>query len=1426
MRVKRLALVLVALLLAVGPLSGWSTSLDGTGVAADHLATEQSADAGGRSEVWNETPWRSVAVPSDFTQASLWSYDDVGVLINNNSAISVALGEAFVAARNVPERNVFRFNDTGAPTSQTINAADFDRYFAVPLAENMSARNLTSSLNYLVTTKGVPLRVSGASCGSYGQSTCAAFDSEIAMVGGRYHEDIHNAGRVYHEYTPNQNDLEPFSRAKYGFSLVTRLTAYDLETAMGLIDKANNSLGQRGLTVLDAASNRWNPGYQAGNLWQVAANTSLNGTMDLPVEFDNTSTFLTNRSDVIMYYSWGSNDGSWARNWAPNSGFETAGSTAEEAEGWATSPPSNASLGPNATWTWRRQNAVDGGGSWAMEARLTTPCGNVSAGNGTVWSCDGPADAANVRASVFREYELPADFHRHKWYTYVEARSEGHFNGSFGLRVDGYAANGSLVSSNGSAQRTLSDEFQNTAQLRFRPDAEAVRFVLSVHVTSDGSSTNGSVYIDDLVLRAIRPHMDWEDGSIAETIVSTGGRSQTYNTSYGQSLIADLLDDGVSGVKGYAYEPWLDVMSQAQILLPVYAMGYTMAEAYHFSNNYLSWQGYVVGDPKMAAFADRLHDADVSAVRVNGSIDIERDGALDVVLQNLGPAEAEGHLLVTDRAGGDVLANLSLTLPAGDVNGSRMRLTVPVNVTRDGWSEWIVRWTVVDDLVHPQRFTNNDHATLSVFVEGPPSVTGLVCDEGSARRGARIGCTATATDDVNVTGMRIGWREAGGNWSWVEATPLGQDWRATISLPSAMAIGPIDLAAIATDLIGLESIRYERLAGVLITDAPDQWYGPWVEHVDPAGWSGAAGVPLQPATTVPRGEAVLVRACVIDADHDPITEAPTLLAGRGSLDAVTQDVHLEGDPQWCYRTMWTMPVGGALDLVSLALLDGAGEVQQNRSLRPGDLAPAVTAITLWNASATRGLGDEVIVNLSDVDDPMADMTGELRLEWPESNTQLIAFNVTGGVMSVRVEVPPAPPGIEVGDVSVSATVVGAHGAASSLATSWPVVLTAPSAEIAVCEGSASVTTGGRDRILVALRIEHHRPLASVSVAAEQGLWTWTGTPGSGTNCLETGSTDPGANVEVRLLELRFDDRVRAGEVVLQAVVSDVDGLADLAGLRVDLLNVAPTPTWHLAPSEVAGGSVVDLVMGLEDPDGSPASLACELTLADAGAYESIQVPTPGPDGNATIRWLVPPVTSGDVSLSLRCTDADGATSWANRSNVSVVPEAGTNDPTDGAGDGSEEGGVGIEGQLGEQAPLIGGAVALIVVLLVAVLVMRRGGGKGSDPWTAPPPAPGWDEPMAPVAPTSLSPADAIAPAAPALATEDYATLQTGAQQVAAWEAAAPIAPQAEALDASVFDALGPAPAAPAAPAAPPVAQPPLTGAAPNVGAGLFEDLDL
>ena len=171
--------------------------------------------------MWNETPFRSIAVPNGFEYLNLLDYSDVGVLINNNSDVSKTIAQAFIQARNISEDRIFVFDHPSTPTGETINRNQFETYFLEPFYEMLQNRTNSSKINYLVTTKGIPLRVSG------GQNTQASFDQEISLLSGRYNDSIGSSWWITHDYGPlTGGQMEAFTREEYGFFLVTRLTGY------------------------------------------------------------------------------------------------------------------------------------------------------------------------------------------------------------------------------------------------------------------------------------------------------------------------------------------------------------------------------------------------------------------------------------------------------------------------------------------------------------------------------------------------------------------------------------------------------------------------------------------------------------------------------------------------------------------------------------------------------------------------------------------------------------------------------------------------------------------------------------------------------------------------------------------------------------------------------------------------------------------------------------------------------------------------------------------------------------------------------------------------------------------------------------------------------------------------------------------------
>jgi uncharacterized protein (TIGR03790 family) len=90
-------------------------------------------------------------------------------------------------------------------------------------------------------------------------------------------------------------------------------------------------------------------------------------------------------------------------------------------------------------------------------------------------------------------------------------------------------------------------------------------------------------------------------GAIAETAVSTSART-FLPTSGGQSLIVDLIQARITGVKGYCDEPLLQAVASPTILFDRYTSGWTLAESFYAASRFVGWEDIVIGDPLCSPF--------------------------------------------------------------------------------------------------------------------------------------------------------------------------------------------------------------------------------------------------------------------------------------------------------------------------------------------------------------------------------------------------------------------------------------------------------------------------------------------------------------------------------------------------------------------------------------------------------------------------------------------------------------------------------------------------------------------------------------------------------------------------------------------------------------------------------------------------------
>jgi uncharacterized protein (TIGR03790 family) len=1499
------------------------------------------------SDIWNQTPWQNIAMPSGFDLLTVIDYSDVGVLINNNSEASKTIGWAFVNARNISTDRIFIFNDSDTPTAETINREQFDTYFMLPFFEMLNNRSLGNTLNYLVTTKGIPLRINGG-------NDKASFDQEFSLLGGQYNGSIGGDFWVNHQYGPLAGkEMEVFTRQEYGFYLVTRLTGYTVETALGLIEKANNSLGQRGTFVLDLATNRNDSGYKYWNDDLYTANTTLNGTLGLPVIFDEETEFITNISNVMGYASWGSNDGNWNLNYLPNGGFDTADdSWSSGSRYWNASSPT---VSTGDEFNWGYQNSTKQGGNGALEAQISTECSqesgdllpgiyaeyfdnegisfnsatmpdlidrvpdhirtetslaysssgnpyvglderfntnwgarfsglieipeagnwtmylnsddgselwidgvsaiqnyamhgmreysvvmnlsagphdfrveffqgggphglilswegpnvskatippsafyvagdytpqsenlihhwnfeegsgnqtNDSASNGTDFSLygmdssnwrncidgnclwyDGTDDYAKVnvddwlgnftvsqwvwanfsnqttyaatfaiddnagsnqsfqhmissnqwnlhnnQSNVFGDvtpqhwthlvtvydagdtrqymdgvlvnsnvfpngsinnfdlyklgvnragssyfegmidnlmiwntslsngsvttlnrdivnncsaysgngqgvaylettYEIPSNFTNHAWSVYGYGKRTGDVFGQYNIEVSSLDTNGTVININTSSNKVFTTNW-NSASMRFRPHQDATSLRIKISLDIVPTSTDGSLFIDSTVLRVIRPHMTWVNGSIVETAVSTGGRSFNWGTTYGQSLVADILEDGASGIKGYVYEPYLTAVGYPSVLLPSYAMGYNLAESQAAANRLTSWMGVVVGDPKMAAYADIFHDVSILDARKMNNASLNEMAIIQIAVENRGMSEANGTLVIQDVQGNKILSTYNLSMPKGDEVGSRILLNLTYYPENTGWTDIRIIYQNISSN-YPERNTLNNMKQLRVWVNAAPVIDAISCDSTVYSRGDNFICTVTASDDVNVTSVEIRWLVIGEGIThetgyWVSQNPGRVDqnrWQTSIILSTGSNLGYLALQAFAEDESGQITTLIEYNISQVV-NASAMWFGPHVGGVDDSQWVGATPLPNHPAQGIFRGENITLRSCVLDADLFVESETPTIQVSSGTVSNLTSVSQSDANHH-CYVGNYSLQISQPLTDLTFYLYSFDGQLLNSRQIEVFDREPEIDISVVDSEGETLsrvlgGGGEFVKIVITDADDPLSPIIGDLDITWPGAETLTYPIDILQGDNTMLVELPVVEVPLESGDLIVYSSITGKHGASQSKQFQIPLILTLPDiVEYSICDSSGPIEElmFGQTATLT-LVVESKRPIQSITASLYQENWVvsaplidqpvWT-QPNE--DCLNS-STEG----EVIYFRVKLDSSFTDDGGTLTFTVKNIDGLSNSDQLSLEFIH-APPVVMIVADTEVAAGEDLHVNGSVNDADG-------------------------------------------------------------------------------------------------------------------------------------------------------------------------------------------------------------------------------------------------
>lgn len=243
------------------------------------------------------------------------------VVRNLGGSSSKAIADYYVKKRGIPPKNVVEI-DVG-PTDE-IPLGTYQVSIEGPIKRHIKTAGLTDSIDFIVLTKGIPLRIKE---GGYSvDSFLVAMDKVMDPVKDTKYESFKRVTSPYYGLR------EGFTHKKFGLYLVTRLDGYSAGDAMRLVDNALGAKPNKGVFLLDEDPRRAGAGYNEKNQAMKKAASELKGH-GFDVVLDESEQFLGRRSNLAGYYSWGSNDYSFDRDgykaltFLPGAIAETAVST-------------------------------------------------------------------------------------------------------------------------------------------------------------------------------------------------------------------------------------------------------------------------------------------------------------------------------------------------------------------------------------------------------------------------------------------------------------------------------------------------------------------------------------------------------------------------------------------------------------------------------------------------------------------------------------------------------------------------------------------------------------------------------------------------------------------------------------------------------------------------------------------------------------------------------------------------------------------------------------------------------------------------------------------------------------------------------------------------------------------------------------------
>lgn len=270
---------------------------------------------------------RSIREPLILYDESLSiSKNEVVIIVNNNSDISKEIGYYYADKRNISYENICLIETS---TSEVINRNTYND-IEDQVKTFMSENNLIESIKYLVTTKQVPLKVSGTS--DYFSGNCSSLDSEIALIFSPMESG--NDGKYNNPYFNENNHFERNNND--GIYLVNRLTGKNVNDAKALVDRAisaENNISGKCYFDADSAMTDGYKGYDDNinesfyyvndnydfdcGLEESSKDIGLDGAKYNIYSSKNLTSANETATDAMLYWGWYSNSSYYdSFNWS------------------------------------------------------------------------------------------------------------------------------------------------------------------------------------------------------------------------------------------------------------------------------------------------------------------------------------------------------------------------------------------------------------------------------------------------------------------------------------------------------------------------------------------------------------------------------------------------------------------------------------------------------------------------------------------------------------------------------------------------------------------------------------------------------------------------------------------------------------------------------------------------------------------------------------------------------------------------------------------------------------------------------------------------------------------------------------------------------------------------------------------------------